>query len=197
MADIRLIVGLGNPGPEYENTRHNAGAWFLNQLAATFQTSLTPESKFFGKTARINVAGQDIRLLYPTTFMNKSGQSVAALANFYRIEPSQMLVAFDELDLPPGVAKFKVGGSSSQNGIRDIVAKMGNNRDFLRLRIGIGHPGHKSRVTGHVLGKPAQAEREAIESAIDESVRCTEILLKNDLKMAQNRLHSFKADINL
>ena len=101
------------------------------------------------------------------------------------------------MDLPPGVAKFKVGGSSSQNGIRDIVAKMGNNRDFLRLRIGIGHPGHKSRVTGHVLGKPAPAEREAIESAIDESVRCTEILLKNDLKMAQNRLHSFKADINL
>ena len=133
-------------------------------------------------------------MLYPTTFMNKSGQSVAALANFYRIEPSQMLVAFDELDLPPGVAKFKMGGSSSQNGIRDIVSRMGNNREFLRLRIGIGHPGHKSKVTGHVLGKPAQQERAAIEQAIDEAVRCTEILLKNDLKMAQNRLHSFKAD---
>jgi PTH1 family peptidyl-tRNA hydrolase len=187
-------VGLGNPGPEYEQTRHNAGAWFLQELASTFNTSLSPESKFFGKTARITIAGQDIRLLYPTTFMNKSGQSVAALANFYRIEPSQMLVAFDELDLPPGVAKFKIGGSSSQNGIRDIVSRMGNNRDFLRLRIGIGHPGHKSKVTGHVLGKPAQQEREAIEQAIDEAVRCTEILLKNDLKMAQNRLHSFKAD---
>lgn len=194
MADIRLIVGLGNPGPEYEQTRHNAGAWFLQELASTFNTSLSPESKFSGKTARITIAGQDIRLLYPTTFMNKSGQSVAALANFYRIEPSQMLVAFDELDLPPGVAKFKIGGSSSQNGIRDIVSRMGNNRDFLRLRIGIGHPGHKSKVTGHVLGKPAQQEREAIEQAIDEAVRCTEILLKNDLKMAQNRLHSFKAD---
>lgn len=194
MADIRLIVGLGNPGPEYEQTRHNAGAWFLQELASTFNTSLVPESKFYGKTARITVAGQDIRLLYPTTFMNKSGQSVATLANFYRIEPSQMLVAFDELDLPPGVAKFKLGGSSSQNGIRDIVSRLANNRDFLRLRIGIGHPGHKSKVTGHVLSKPAQSEREAIEQAIDEAVRCTEILLKNDLKMAQNRLHSFKVD---
>ncbi|NVK56474.1 MAG: aminoacyl-tRNA hydrolase [Alteromonadaceae bacterium] len=195
MADIRLIVGLGNPGPEYEQTRHNAGAWFLEELASTFNTSLSPDSKFFGKTARVTIAGQDIRLLYPTTFMNKSGQSVAALANFYRIEPEQMLVAFDELDLPPGVAKYKVGGSSSQNGIRDIVARMGNNREFLRLRIGIGHPGHKSKVTGHVLGKPAANERTAIEQAIDEAVRCTEILLKNDLKMAQNRLHSFKAEI--
>lgn len=193
MSDIRLIVGLGNPGPEYEQTRHNAGAWYLHQLADAYHTSLTPESKFFGKTARISIAGQDIRLLYPTTFMNKSGQAVGALANFYRIEPEQILVAFDELDLPPGVAKFKEGGSSSQNGVRDIVSKMGNNKNFLRLRIGIGHPGHKSRVTGHVLGKPAPDERDAIESAIDEAVRCTELLLRGDLKQAQNRLHSFKA----
>lgn len=194
MTDIRLIVGLGNPGPEYAQTRHNAGEWFLNELARCYNTSLTPESKFFGKTGRINIAGQDIRLLFPTTFMNKSGQAVAALANFYRIEPEQILVAFDELDMPAGVAKFKVGGSSSQNGIRDIVARMGNNKNFLRLRIGIGHPGHKSKVTGHVLGKPSAAEKAAIEDTIDEAVRCTEILLKNDLKMAQNRLHSFKAD---
>jgi PTH1 family peptidyl-tRNA hydrolase len=193
LADIRLIVGLGNPGPEYENTRHNAGEWFLNQLADTYNTPLKPESKFFGKTARITIAGKDIRLLYPTTFMNKSGQAVAALANFYRIEPEQILVAFDELDLPPGVAKYKVGGSSSQNGVRDIVARMGNNKDFLRLRIGIGHPGHKSRVTGHVLGKPSVEEKTAIESAVDEAVRCTEILLKDDLKQAQNRLHAHKA----
>lgn len=192
MADIRLIVGLGNPGPEYENTRHNAGAWFLQALADTFHTSLSPESKFFGKTGRITIAGQDIRLLYPTTFMNRSGQAVAAMANFYRIEPEHIMVAFDELDLPPGTAKFKVGGSSSQNGIRDIVSRMGNNKDFLRLRIGIGHPGHKSKVTGHVLGKPASEDKIAIDSAIDEAVRCTEILLKNDLKQAQNRLHAFK-----
>ncbi len=195
MTDIRLIVGLGNPGPEYEHTRHNAGAWFLDQLAQTFNTSLKAESKFFGKTGRITVANKDIRLLYPTTFMNRSGQAVAAMANFYRIEPEQILVAFDELDLPPGVAKFKVGGSSSQNGIRDIVSRLGNNKNFMRLRIGIGHPGHKSKVTGHVLGKPTSAEKVAIDETLDEALRCTEILLKNDLKMAQNRLHSFQADL--
>jgi len=194
-SDIRLIAGLGNPGPEYEHTRHNAGVWFLNELAARFNTSLKPESKFFGLTGRITVGTQDIRLIYPTTYMNKSGQAVAAMANFYRIPAENMLIAFDELDLPPGIAKYKVGGSSSQNGIRDIVAKMGNNKDFLRLRIGIGHPGHKSKVTGHVLGKPPENEKRAIEDAIDEAVRCTEILIKNDLKQAQNRLHSFKADV--
>ena len=107
-----------------------------------------------------------------------------------------MLVAFDELDLPPGIAKFKQGGSSSQNGVRDIVARMANNKNFLRLRIGIGHPGHKSRVTGHVLGKPAADERTEMESAIDEAVRCTDILLSEDLKAAQNRLHSFKAELS-
>ena len=194
-SDIRLIAGLGNPGPEYEHTRHNAGVWFLNELAARFNTSLKPESKFFGLTGRITVGTQDIRLIYPTTYMNKSGQAVAAMANFYRIPAENMLIAFDELDLPPGIAKYKVGGSSSQNGIRDVVAKMGNNKDFLRLRIGIGHPGHKSKVTGHVLGKPPENEKRAIEDAIDEAVRCTEILIKNDLKQAQNRLHSFKADV--
>ena len=194
-SDIRLIAGLGNPGPEYEHTRHNAGVWFLNELAARFNTSLKPESKFFGLTGRITVGTQDIRLIYPTTYMNKSGQAVAAMANFYRIPAENMLIAFDELDLPPGIAKYKVGGSSSQNGSRDIVAKMGNNKDFLRLRIGIGHPGHKSKVTGHVLGKPPENEKRAIEDAIDEAVRCTEILIKNDLKQAQNRLHSFKADV--
>ncbi|RDV24563.1 aminoacyl-tRNA hydrolase [Alteromonas aestuariivivens] len=194
MADIRLIVGLGNPGPEYEHTRHNAGAWYLEQLADAYHTQLQPESKFFGKTARVTIASRDVRLLYPTTFMNRSGQAVAAIANFYRIEPEQILVAFDELDLPPGVAKFKVGGSSSQNGVRDTVARLGNNKDFLRLRIGIGHPGHKSRVTGHVLGKPSAAEKQAIDSAIDEAVRCTEILLSSDITQAQHRLHSFKAE---
>lgn len=195
MSDIRLIVGLGNPGPEYENTRHNAGAWYLQMLAARYNSTLKPESKFFGYSGRITIGTQDIRLLYPTTFMNKSGQAVSAMANFYRIPAENILVAFDELDLPPGIAKFKVGGSSSQNGVRDIVTRMGNNKDFLRLRIGIGHPGHKSKVTGHVLGKPQANEKDAIDDAIDEAVRCTEILIKNDLKQAQNRLHSFKADV--
>ena len=194
MSDIQLIVGLGNPGPEYERTRHNAGAWFVESLAKTFNASFKLESKFYGKTARISIAGNDIRLLLPTTFMNKSGQSVAAIANFYRIPTENILVAFDELDLPPGTTKFKVGGSSSQNGIRDIVSKLANNKQFTRLRVGIGHPGHKQKVTGHVLGKAPQTEQTLIEASIDEAVRCTEILLKHDLKMAMNRLHSFTAN---
>lgn len=192
MADIRLIVGLGNPGPEYENTRHNAGAWFIKRLAERYNQSLTPDAKFFGQTARIVLAGKDVRLLYPSTFMNRSGQSVAALANFYKIPVESIMVAFDELDLPPGIAKFKIGGSSSQNGIRDIVSKMGNNRDFLRLRIGIGHPGHKSKVTGYVLGKPSKQDELIIDECIDEALRSTEILLKEDLTAAQQRLHSHK-----
>jgi len=126
--------------------------------------------------------------------MNKSGQSVAALAKFYRIAPENMLVAFDELDLPPGVAKFKQGGSSTQNGIRDIVSSMGNAKQFLRLRVGIGHPGDRNKVTGHVLGKAPAAEQEKMDAAIDEALRCTEILFKQDIKPAMNRLHSFKAE---
>lgn len=194
MSDIRLIVGLGNPGPEYHNTRHNAGTWFVKNLAKVLNCPLKLESKFSGYTGRTTINGKDVRFLIPTTFMNNSGQSVSAMANFYRIPVESILVAFDELDLPPGVAKFKTAGSSSQNGVRDIVSRMGNNKDFLRLRIGIGHPGHKSRVTGHVLGKAPEIEQQLMESAIDESVRCVEILFKNDLKTAMNRLHSFKAE---
>lgn len=193
MADIRLIVGLGNPGPEYENTRHNAGAWFIERLAHRYNATLSPDTKFFGKTARITIAGKDIRLLYPSTFMNRSGQAVSAIANFYKIPMSSILVAFDELDLSPGIAKFKMGGSSSQNGIRDIVSKMGNNREFLRLRIGIGHPGHKSKVTGYVLGKAPSNDQQLMDDAIDEAMRSTELLISDDLTTAQQRLHSFKA----
>jgi len=187
-------VGLGNPGPEYQKTRHNAGAWFVEDLAQRFNTPLKVESKFFGSTARITISGHDVRLLIPSTYMNKSGQAVAAMANFYRIAPENILVAFDELDLPPGVAKFKLGGSSSQNGIRDIVSKLANNKNFQRLRIGIGHPGDKSRVTGHVLGKAPQNEQQLMDAAIDEAIRCTDILFGQDMKMAMNRLHSFKAE---
>jgi PTH1 family peptidyl-tRNA hydrolase len=194
LSDIRLIVGLGNPGPEYQNTRHNAGAMFVESLASRFNCPLKFESKFFGFTGRFTLHGQDIRLLIPTTFMNKSGQAVAALANFYKIDYTQLLVAFDELDFEPGIAKFKIGGSSTQNGIRDIVAKLANQREFLRLRIGIGHPGHKGKVTGHVLGKAPREEQEKIDAAIDEAIRCTEILIKQDLVSATQRLHSFKAE---
>lgn len=194
MSDIQLIVGLGNPGPEYQNTRHNAGSWFVERLASLHNIPLKLDNKFFGFTGRGVIAGNDIRLLIPTTYMNKSGQAVGAIMNFYKYQLGNLLVAFDELDLEPGIAKFKVGGSSSQNGIRDIVKACGNQKDFLRLRIGIGHPGHKQKVTGHVLGKAPSAEQDKMDAAIDEALRSVEILLKQDLTAAMQRLHSFKVD---
>lgn len=191
---IKLIVGLANPGAEYAATRHNAGAWYVDQLADLFRQPLKEESKFFGYTARLTLAGHDIRLLVPTTFMNLSGKAVAAMAAFYRIQPDEILVAHDELDLLPGVAKLKLGGGhGGHNGLKDIISKLGNNPNFHRLRIGIGHPGDKSKVVGFVLGKPPASEQQLIDQAIDEAVRCTEILLKEDMIKAMNRLHAFKA----
>ena len=192
--DIRLIVGLANPGQEYSRTRHNAGAWFINELAKWHNTQLREEAKYFGYTARIDVAGQDVRLLIPTTFMNLSGKSVSALAKFYRIDVTQILVVHDELDLPPGVAKFKQGGShGGHNGLKDIISKMANSREFYRLRIGIGHPGHKDKVTGYVLGKAQAKEQEQMDAAIAEAVRCIDILAKDGMTKAMTRLHTFKA----
>ncbi|MFC4699699.1 aminoacyl-tRNA hydrolase [Glaciecola siphonariae] len=193
MSDIRLIVGLGNPGPEYQNTRHNAGAMLVESLASWFNIPLKYEAKFFGFTGRGIIEGKDIRLLIPTTFMNKSGQAVGAMCTFYKVLPNELLVAYDELDFEPGIAKFKIGGSSSQNGIRDIVRCLANQKDFLRLRVGIGHPGHKSKVTGHVLSKAPANEQALIEGAIDESIRCIQLLLKQDLPKAQQRLHAYNA----
>ncbi|PKF62192.1 aminoacyl-tRNA hydrolase [Psychromonas sp. psych-6C06] len=191
---IKLLVGLANPGPEYTHTRHNAGQWYLDQLASQENIQLKAEAKFFGLTGRIQFAGNDIRLLVPTTFMNLSGKSVAAMANFYRIKPEEILVAHDELDLPPGVAKFKLGGGhGGHNGLRDIISKLGNNKNFYRLRIGIGHPGDKNRVSGFVLGKASRAEQNLIDQSIDEAARCTPILGQDGLAKAMNRLHSFKA----
>ncbi|MCT8344963.1 aminoacyl-tRNA hydrolase [Photorhabdus kleinii] len=196
MSNIKLIVGLANPGAEYAQTRHNAGAWYVDLLARSHNQSLKEESKFFGYTARINMCGHDIRLLVPTTFMNLSGKSVAALASFYRIQPDEILVAHDELDLPPGVAKMKLGGShGGHNGLKDIQNKFGNNPNFYRLRIGIGHPGDKNKVVGFVLGKPPASEQKLIDDAIDEARRCTDILMKQDMDKAINRLHSFKASV--
>uniref|UniRef100_UPI0036DF018E aminoacyl-tRNA hydrolase n=1 Tax=Photorhabdus sp. RM322S TaxID=3342825 RepID=UPI0036DF018E len=194
MSNIKLIVGLANPGAEYAQTRHNAGAWYVDLLARSHNQSLKEESKFFGYTARINMCGHDIRLLVPTTFMNLSGKSVAAITSFYRIQPDEILVAHDELDLPPGVAKMKLGGShGGHNGLKDIQNKFGNNPNFYRLRIGIGHPGDKNKVIGFVLGKPPASEQKLIDDAIDEALRCTDILMKQDMDKAINRLHSFKA----
>lgn len=192
---IKLLVGLANPGPEYAKTRHNAGAWVVEELARVHNVTLKDESKFFGYTGRILINGQDLRLLIPTTFMNLSGKSVSALAKFYQITPEEIMVAHDELDLPPGVAKFKKGGGhGGHNGLKDIIAKQGNNKDFYRLRIGIGHPGHKDRVTGYVLGKAPTKEQELLDAVVDESVRSLDILLKDGLAKAQNRLHTFKAE---
>jgi PTH1 family peptidyl-tRNA hydrolase len=192
--DIRLIVGLANPGQEYSRTRHNAGAWFINELAKWHNTQLREEAKYFGYTARINVAGQDVRLLVPTTFMNLSGKSVAAIAKFYQIDVTEILVVHDELDLPPGVAKFKQGGShGGHNGLKDIISKMANSKEFFRLRIGIGHPGSKEQVTGYVLGKAQKIEQEQMDAAIDEAVRCIDVLAKDGMVKAMSRLHTFKA----
>lgn len=194
MTTIKLIVGLANPGNEYAATRHNAGAWFVEQLAERYNQSLKNEQKFFGYTSRINISGHDVRLLVPTTFMNLSGKAVQAMTTFYQIKPEEILVAHDELDLNPGIAKLKFGGShGGHNGLKDIASKSGNNLNFYRLRIGIGHPGDKNKVVGYVLNKPSKPEQELIDKAIDESSRCTDILLSDGIDVAMNKLHAFKA----
>ncbi len=193
MSEIKLIVGLGNPGDKYTDTRHNAGKWLIERLARRFNVSLNPESKFFGKTARTLVNGKEVRLLVPTTFMNLSGKAVGALASFYRIKPEEILVIHDELDLPPGTAKLKQGGGhGGHNGLKDIVAQLGNNNNFYRLRIGIGHPGHRDLVAGYVLNKPSPADRDALEKVLDEATDCIEMIFKDGMVKATNRLNSFK-----
>ncbi len=191
---IKLIAGLGNPGPEYTKTRHNAGVWFVEELAQRNNISLRPEKKYTGLYGKGLIGGELVHLLIPTTFMNRSGQSVAPLANFFRINVENILIAHDELDMLPGSVKIKQGGGhGGHNGLKDIIARMANNREFFRLRIGIGHPGHRDKVTGHVLGKAPQSEQVLIEQAIDEATRCFELWQQNDLKKAQQRLHAFKA----
>lgn len=191
---IELIVGLGNPGRQYEDTRHNAGAWFVQRLAQQYRVSLSSESKYPALTGRGTINGHDVRLLIPSTFMNLSGQAVAPLANFYKIEPSRILVAHDELDLPPGTAKLKQGGGhGGHNGLRDIISKLGNQKDFARLRIGIGHPGSADQVSGYVLGKAPRQEQLWIDDAIDEALRIVPELLDGQANKAMNRLHSYAA----
>lgn len=193
-ASIKLIVGLGNPGSEYRGTRHNAGADFVEALARHCGSSLQADSKFFGLTGRVSLAGHDVRLLVPTTFMNRSGKAVAAMATFYKVAPEEILVAHDELDIPPGTARFKQGGGhGGHNGLRDIVPALANNKAFHRLRIGIGHPGHASKVTGYVLGKPSQVDSTRIEASIDEAISALPLLLDGDATKAMTQLHSFTA----
>jgi PTH1 family peptidyl-tRNA hydrolase len=194
VAALQLIVGLGNPGREYEETRHNAGAWLVERLARSHNCALATEPKFHGRSGRIQLAGRDLRLLVPTTFMNLSGQAVAAVANFYKIPADAILVAHDELDLPPGSARFKQGGSGGGNGVRDIIGRLGNQNTFHRLRIGIGHPGSADRVTGYVLGKPSGGDRIAIERAIDAAIDVLPLAVQGEWARAMNQLHAFKVD---
>lgn len=192
-SSVKAIIGLANPGIEYAETRHNAGAWFLELLCRRANASLRPERKFFGEYTKLNLNGHEVHLLMPTTFMNRSGQAVAALCSFYKLTPEDLLVAHDELDIPPGQARFKQGGGhGGHNGLRDIISALGNNREFHRLRIGIGHPGEASKVVNYVLGRPGKSERSAIDSAIDAAADELPIALDGDWGKAMNRLHTAK-----
>ena len=190
MASIQLIVGLGNPGPDYERTRHNAGFWFVDALAREHGGSFRHENKFHGETTRLTIDGHDCRLLKPLTYMNRSGQSASALAKFYRIPLDAILVVHDELDLPPGVARLKKGGGhGGHNGLRDLHSALGGN-GYWRLRLGIGHPGHKDDVVDYVLKKPSKSDERLIEDAIDDGLRVVAQLLAGETERAMHQLHS-------
>lgn len=192
MNKLSLIVGLGNPGAEYTQTRHNAGFWYVEQLADKYNITLKHEPKFHAYTGLGQIEGQDVRLLLPMTFMNRSGQAVAPYAKFYQIPTNQILVAHDELDMAAGLIKLKTGGGhGGHNGLRDIVPHIG--ADFHRLRIGIGHPGHKDKVSGHVLGKAPAAEQALLDQAIHEAIKQTAQLVNGQISKAMNHLNGFKA----
>lgn len=187
---IRLFVGLGNPGPEYEATRHNVGFWWVDQLARQLKLHLTPERGYFGLVARTNVQGKPVWLLQPQTFMNASGKSVAALARFYKIAPEEILVVHDELDFSPGQVRLKRGGShGGHNGLRDIHAQLGSS-DYWRLRLGIGHPGTKAEVIHWVLGRPAPDDRRQIEGAMDHALTALPELLEGAMDKATQRINT-------
>ena len=187
---IRLLVGLGNPGPEYEATRHNAGFWWLDEAARKLGAHLVPERSYHGLAARVNRPEGPVWLLAPMTFMNLSGKSVAALARFFKIAPNEILVAHDELDLMPGQMKMKLGGShAGHNGLKDIHAQLGS-PDYWRLRLGIGHPGVKAEVINYVLRKPPLEHREAIEKSIEQSLPALDLLLAGDMERAMMKIHA-------
>ncbi len=187
---IRCIVGLGNPGPKYAETRHNAGFWFLDEIARRHGLTFRNESRFSGELARLQLSGQQCWLLKPATFMNRSGRSIGALARFYRIGPEQLLVAHDELDLPPGTVRLKQGGGhGGHNGLRDTIAVLGS-RDFHRLRIGIGHPGHRDQVVDYVLSRPRREEEILIRQAIDRAADQLQAILEGRFQQAMNLLHA-------
>ena len=189
---IKLFVGLGNPGPDYEATRHNAGFWWIDALARELKVNLVPERSYYGLAGRTSVNGQSVWLLQPQTFMNLSGKSVASLARFFKIQPEEILVVHDELDLLPGQVKLKRGGShAGHNGLRDIHAQLGS-PDYWRLRIGIGHPGEKSEVANWVLKKPAPDQRTLIEDSIAHSLKAHAVMLAGDMDKATLLVHTTK-----
>lgn len=188
---LKVIVGLGNPGPKHDSDRHNAGVIFLHHLCKSYGGTLRGESKFFGEFGSISVDGHDIKLLFPTTFMNHSGKSVSALCKFFKIEPQNMLVAYDEIDFDVGVTRFKEGGGhGGHNGIRDIISGLGGQNGFYRLRIGVGHPGHKSMVANYVLSPPSRSEAQIIMSDIEEAIRVIPKAVAGEWEDAMKLLHT-------
>ena len=187
--DIHAIAGLGNPGAQYSETRHNAGFWFVDALADAYQGRFVMDKKFHGEVARISVRGHDIWLLKPETFMNRSGISVQSLLSFYKIKPENLLVAHDEIDLDVGAARLKSGGGhGGHNGLRDITNHLGN--AFQRLRLGVGHPGNKDQVADYVLHRAAQDERKLIDDAIAAAVQVVPLLAESAWEQAVQQLHS-------
>ncbi|HTT08772.1 MAG TPA: aminoacyl-tRNA hydrolase [Gammaproteobacteria bacterium] len=185
-AEIRLVVGLGNPGPDYAHTRHNAGYWFVDQLAQSASASFKREAKFHGEVARMDA---ERWLLKPATFMNLSGDAAAAMARFYHFEPRQILVAHDDLDLPPGNVRFKTGGGDGgHNGLKDITSKLGSG-DYHRLRFGIGHPGDRERVMPHVLNRATAEDEKAIRDAIASALAEMPSLLAGEYTKVMNALN--------
>jgi PTH1 family peptidyl-tRNA hydrolase len=190
---LKLIVGLGNPGREYARTRHNAGWWFVDALAARSHGSWSRDTREHTELARIDIAGTKLWLLKPTAFMNRSGPPVAAVANFHRIEPGEILVVHDDIDLPPGVARLKQGGGhGGHNGLRDVIAHLG--ADFWRLRLGVGHPGSRDLVLDAVLDRPTEAEQQAIDGAMARALETTPELLESGAQKAMLSLHSRDAE---
>ena len=188
---VKLIVGLGNPGPQHDSNRHNAGVIFLHHLCKSYGGQLRGEQKFFGEFDSINIDGRDIKLILPTTFMNHSGKSVSAVCKFYKIQPENMLVAYDEIDFDVGVTRFKEGGGhGGHNGVRDIINSIGGKRGFFRLRIGVGHPGHKSMVANYVLSDPSRSEADIIMSNIEDAIRIIPKTTEGSWEEAMRFLHS-------
>ena len=191
-AAIELVVGLGNPGPDYAATRHNAGFWFAEAFGRERDASFTADRRFFATTGSVRVGNRKVHIAMPTNYMNRSGQGAAAVARFYKIDPTKMLIAYDELDLPPGHIRLKRGGGhGGHNGLRDVIAQLGSS-EFWRLRIGIGHPGHKSAVSAHVLKRAPADQQRLIEEAIELALREADTIIDGDMSVAMKALNGHR-----